>query len=1131
MRHGRPCAAAAQQSPPLQQLTVWLSVQAHPVSLQQQSPCSMEDQLQFLLKEYFESPSTPPSRKKQIESQLEELKQRPDTVAVCERLLSNPNATSPYTHWFCLTVFEDLLPQWQSRVSESLRKSIREFLWSLVTSSQHRTAFASFVSTKLYKLLVLIARQEYPSEWPDFFDSIVALQQHDEALCLNLLKIAVEEFANVRDQDAIHASRRAHLRAIIESECPRIFRLATQALLRVYDSEIMHNGLPFAETQDASSALPSPGIGIGLMSPLKFTQHLVSSPGTDVLGYSPSKGLPQLPSPVYRNGSGNYERDPSYAMHMTQHAQLSAGGTALCQTALDTIHLLLAWIPLVDPFPVQIVVNTLLKFAQLNNSHVSELGARSIACLNEILARKYAPSSVADFIVLLMGHICELLRFLTSTLDSDGEKLAVTVDEDYRSKVTDLVCHFVTQHSQRAESLAGDFQLPELLRLFFEYTFVQQTAGDFSACMRVWDQFVEIMAATNQAKDASQAALYLSRYQGGIVGLASRLIQRMETATNTKDWTPSEVATVDKMSLDLMIAELYPSDVLQLCFELLSNGGMAIRNALGRKSMAAEQRDVEAVKIASFVFGRISHLFTKQFEATFGASSAVMDQFLSLSELLLDHRQASDQLLSLAGNVLDTVSLYAHWLMLFHQTAQANFEAAASFDALITRLSLITTRFLTFDNDQVRMASSRLLCSLSETVRPDLLKQPAVLQVLSEMHQTALTFPQDAKINLYRFATNLFVLPVLNAKTSEQEWKSRSDMFGQFMQPLLSAYLAVIQSQDMAANSNRPEVRQQISASLDALSGCLLAVRSESTLPKEVVFAALRPEIRPVASLLHLYGNDDAMLCLLLDHISLLFNALRAQMARENMDVVMDTIELFMSMLKGDALVAHLRRPTGSAVVERAIGFLSAAIDHPYKGFSQILPQVIAFCVGEIYPRCIAGTDKAFDGIRPLFFDMLYKLLLNHWRHFFGTRVGAMVGREQSESRNEAEFSAIIQIFVSSFQGQDVEIFKQNMTLLTQLNDKCRLFHKSYFQDHLAVPIVDLLFDILLQRSHDFLRDDIVDFVSRIMVANMDLLQTRIAPQFLSRRHGAHFFAIKVRFLPQHVPANKPRLPIWQPDD
>eukprot|EP00842_Homolaphlyctis_polyrhiza_P006767 jgi/Hompol1/7091/HPOL_005189-RA len=742
-------------------------------------------------------------------------------------------------------------------MSSDERREIKQFLWTLITSQQYQSLVANFVLTKMATLVVQIARLEFPTEWPSYFDDIHAVQATDPALCLTLLKLTIEEFtaaagggsgsgARSSAADLLGPSHSAELRSVIEAHAPSICALTAHILDHIYDTEIIHTRLPFAHANDVASASSSPGIiGIGLLSPFKSPSVNISSglsstthpniQSNDILGATPSKtSAPHTPHIAFN--LGNHNSSTRLAGQIAHHARLANTSTVLCKLSLEILHHLLSWVPLSDPIPVNTIMSTLLRYAQLCDDAVIELSVVSLSSINEALSRKYSPVGTSGFVEIVMDHMIELLSYLTQTDDPrEGCRLVVAIDDSYRTKIIDLIGFFVTQHFPKAE-LINQTKVLEFLRLFYEFTFLVKAPEEFIMCLRTWDQFVDIITDSAESAETEKAIL----------------------------------------NLIAKAADVFPSDILQLCFNL------------------------------------------------FTTSSGILRQYF------IENKVAPDAL---------------------------------------------------------------------EKIRADILKYAHVIQFLSQMHQEVLGFPLEAKLNIYQFSTNLFVIPILTSKATDQEWKARSEMYSRFMQPLVDAYSQVIQAHDISYSALQPEVQRQIRLSLDAFTGCLRAVDSEGTFPKEVVYTAFHHTIPATVALLQVYGNDDA----------LLISALRAQMTRDHVDTVLETIRLFMTMLKGDALAIHLQRRSGSAVVEKAICFLSMTIDHPYKGYAHLLPQIISFCVNDIYPRCIAGSDKAFDGIRPVFYEMLYRLLLSHWRYFFNTQVNAMVGKNQTEVKNEAEFNAIIQ--------------------------------------------------------------------------------------------------------------------------
>ncbi|KAJ1343854.1 hypothetical protein BSLG_001586 [Batrachochytrium salamandrivorans] len=591
--------------------------------------------------------------------------------------------------------------------------------------------------------------------------------------------------------------------------------------------------------------------------------------------------------------------------------------------------------------PVQSIFRSLFCYAQLTENEMCDLGALSLLCLNEIVQSKYTPSGQNEFIYMTMTRICETLQYLTGDGDSTigGGRLA-GIDDDYRSKLTDLIGNFVSQHSRRAESFDNS-QFPEFLRLFYIYTFVQGS---------------------------------------------------------------SEHKTLEKISLDVIakVAALFPADVLQLSFDVLTTNTTAIFYGLSAQNLNSERIRESALR-------RLS------------SSLALIYHFCHLEERLLGNIEAFK----------DFYHLYVlPWTKQYTLQENKNFTN-------------------TPNNPPLQLASSQMLRSISETIRPDFFKLPHIVQCLSDFHQIAFRCSPNAKDALYQFSTNIF------------EWKTRSDMFCQFMQPLISAYLEIKQDLNANAKSSVPQVtpliilaQQQIALSIEAFSGCLHSIQSQGTLQKEVVYAALGSTVSKSMDLLYAYGDDNEILCILLDYITLLFNALRAQNTRDNMDMYMSTTKRFMLTLKGNTLMSHLQRQSGSLVVEKAIGLLSTLIDHPYKGSASILPLIISFCVQDLYPRCIDSNSTSFDSIRPLFYGMLYQLLLNHWRYFFNVQVSLVAIKDAGDSH---------------------------------------ILRKNGFE------YPGLFLEYSYAKSHEFLRDDIIQFMANIVTANLALMHSRIVSLFIDK--------------------------------
>lgn len=70
--------------------------------------------------------------------------------------------------------------------------------------------------------------------------------------------------------------------------------------------------------------------------------------------------------------------------------------------------------------------------------------------------------------------------------------------------------------------------------------------------------------------------------------------------------------------------------------------------------------------------------------------------------------------------------------------------------------------------------------------------------------------------------------------------------------------------------------------------------------------------------------------------------------------------------------------------------------------------------------------------------------------------------------------SLIFKTIAWSFSQSDIEQFRFNLTLCNELQTKCGLYNKTIFRQQISPTLVSLLLTVLLARSHELCRDDII---------------------------------------------------------
>lgn len=150
--------------------------------------------LEHLMTEFF-SPETSNERKRTIERSFQEFAGQIDSWRPCLHFLSSTN--NHYVSMFALSTLETtigrrwpILP-WEDK---ALTRS------TLYTLSLER-GVAPFVRNKVVKLVVDIARHDWPHFYPDFYSNILQLLSHKHTRLLGLiyLRTASEELATPRE--------------------------------------------------------------------------------------------------------------------------------------------------------------------------------------------------------------------------------------------------------------------------------------------------------------------------------------------------------------------------------------------------------------------------------------------------------------------------------------------------------------------------------------------------------------------------------------------------------------------------------------------------------------------------------------------------------------------------------------------------------------------------------------------------------------------------------------------------------------------------------------------------------------------------------------------------------------------
>ncbi|TPX31556.1 hypothetical protein SmJEL517_g05143 [Synchytrium microbalum] len=1047
-----------------------------------------------LVLEFFLNPHTLPDRKAYIEQTLTEFKSRPDAYRLALPFLAD--TTDPHVAWFGLSVYEGCVSKW-SQIDAGERRELRSLFWNKLTSN-HNT-MPPFLLNKMVKLVVDIAKQEFPNEDPDFFVNIYALQLPSLSLCLTMLKIVAEEFSQSGRQD-VPAARKRELDILLKQQVSNILAIAVDVLARIYQSLLVSSSTSTPAGSPSEAAFAG---GMSLYSPLKLPD------GTSFphVGISPTR-----------------PRNSPYGHDMFVHGgRISSENATTSGLALEVIQTLFAFIPLEQSTSTYLpnTMDMLFKFSQLNDDSTVALGTLAIACLNELMARNYVPPGpFVDFLLNVSVQMCELMRFLTDESPLSTAPRLADVDEAYKSKCIEFIQYFMSQHFSRAQ---GQFPVESFLELLFKFTFLQTSADGFQACLKIWDVFLDFLAtqkenasATRQAKKyifwnecsaPDNTHLQLSRYQECVHSLIRAITKRCRHSENAEELEElSERVETDELGqsataldvfrnncVDLVVkaADLYPVYVLQYFYSLLESDMTAVAaQNLKPDAMCTTIKDLTTISI---FFGRLAPLFTSNVEVA-SSVTVIFDKLLGLLQQVQPLANTGGVVGSVATDLekqlFQMLVLNIHWIAMVNAMTRDNAEKASQFKDFVVRMVSLSLISLGQQSPDVAYSGSSFMISLTRTVKPDIGETPVMVDLIRNVHVQSLPYRTDVLRNVYTFITNLFTLSQ-SIKPDESEWTARAGMFRSFCGGFVVALMS---------ENGQVLDKTRVIHSLNCLCGVFQSVKDAQTLSKNVALEGVGVLIPHLPGLVSMYSNDMDVLPTLLETVLMLFQSLSKQLLR--LDNANGMAAIIQAVLQQ---AANMSTSTSNAIVGEVVTSLcllfTTIVEDSSKVTIRFLPDIIASVVYTIHPKYLTSDIDALAPARTAFYDLVYKILLVHWRYFFGSQVNRMLGKSEEESKHRGEFMALVQIIAESFKHSDISVFKQNLSVLESLNDKCQLYAK--IRDDALVPFQHLFLTMLISKSHDFLREDVITQVlSHMILTDLAMFQSTTIPQFVNQHCG-----------------------------
>lgn len=1098
----------------------------------------------------FFAGTTTNGRKREIEELLNNFSQTQDSWKHC--LFFMANTQNEYVMMFCLTVLENVInKQWMGYSGTDkmdIRSTLNQYLYA------HHNKVPSFIRNKLVKLVVDIGRSDWPHFYPDFFSSILQLVQESETTALGviLLQTTSEELTAPRED--LSMVRKEELHRLLLTQVPTVLNLLNNILESVLEKHwhLVAATPPPSPTQgDSGTRQRGSSLMLFSSSPLQ-SDSLLSNMFKCPAGSNRGVQLEALP-PLDNDSAQLCELALSCLAHYFSWVPLS---NTITPNLLSTIFHFAA-------FGCEVRsgyrcsgggsggtggggagtgnLSSGVGGGHHGGSNTQSLGVLAMNCINELLSKNCVPQEFEDFLLQMFQQTFFLLQRLTkeSTVNTGGNKLT-DLDECYVEKFTDFLRLFVSIHLRRFESNVK-FPVLEFLALLFKYTFRQPMNEGFFNCLDIWTVFLDYLHTCIESRSSDHTEI-INRYKPALLSLVTHILQKLQFRFNQSQLEELDDEALDddaetewqhflRQCLEVIakVSEILTGETFHLLYEpfqeymdvymgleqyVVSNGSQGRKLTIDAENECRRLhcilRDLSSLQQA---LGRMAdHFSGETFVEKFSDANSLVQRLVhslaySASAKLYEVSSIAQTVLQpdfieVHAQALATLKAYAHWLAQYYTEAQKINQQAKFASLFSTLIEAVVPLFRKQIPEKIVQSAAHLLLSLMLTVRPSyLLQMPCIQGLYTQVSQgQCKELPLEIQLLVYRALSHYLLLPWPNLSETEQDWTNRATYHRDFSCQLTMEYCQLKDTQALIENKTlQQQAKYVIENALKISQDWIEAIASESNKSKQICYQSLQEVVQVTLAIFPVYIHEPDTADQILSFFLAVFKGLRLQMG---VAFTERTIQTFMSLFTREQLTETILHESsaGCRVVEKFLRILELIVQEPGSAFKAFLPSIISICMDQIYPII---AQRPSPDIKGMLYKLLFEFFLNNWRYYFkGSLLAAVNNQNNEQMENAAQFVAIMQAFGESFLQPDIALFRQNLESLEMLNTKWKLYHKKVFREMMLFQFLNVLIQVLLQKSHDLLQEEIAISIYNMASVDFDNFYSNFLPHFLSSCEG-----------------------------
>ncbi|CAF1953376.1 unnamed protein product [Rotaria magnacalcarata] len=750
------------------------------------------------------------------------------------------------------------------------------------------------------------------------------------------------------------------------------------------------------------------------------------------------------------------------------------------------------------PLPSQLI-DDLFQYAS------STWSIDALNCIHELILKQHLPRQYDAILHASLRHVIQLILIVE-------QNLSATII----NKLTEILHSLFNLHLKRCESIES-FPMFELLTGFYKFTLQQTTQDGFYACLDIWSIFIEYIKTNDEIRIMNKENS-LEKYSQVLSSLSQELIQRIHNGQSiinnleeTTDLNDSETA-IDRYireSVDILskLADIpiLSSNILNLLITLLQPDIEKYKSIqkliqtspdssqqyllINNESMGVCSQILNSLNYLLYAFSRIANSClldnNNQQQSHFQTRLTLVHQFVQLIIYIIHIRfdlihcsskQLQNEFINVQTRSFECVNNLSQWLSQMLVLHNSNQDNRRLIQELITHIIDNCAPLIDSNNFDKSIAISvgSILSSLIPLTRQHMTfnEMNSIKHLIHRILSWNVMSNLKTNFPLYKLSIKIVLLLIL------AEQQSAEHFLGTIFQPLntiLSEPTTFFNQQQEPGSMRRTFLEYTI-----LLTEVIESIRTENNKIRQHLFSSIQHLIINLNRFLSVIINRDTECeTVLISLLLICFEILRTQMGKELVNTILQTT---FSVFNIENIRNVLRepKPTAHTAVSRFLEFLSVLVNEPgnSKLAQQFLPTIIELCTTALYPAI--RENFALD-IRENYYKLVHNLLINNWRYFFKGNVLTTLNGDTETTANEHSFIQLMESIAWSFSQSDIEQFRTNLSSCNELQLKCGLYTKSIFHQHMSQALLSLLLTVLLVRSHELCRDDIISTLFYIL--------------------------------------------------